>query len=117
MWITVMFLNFAIMKHLTLLWGIIILLLACVPCTDSVAAVDAAGSSLVQEGEEHSDPLGDSDLCSPLCECNCCGGITLAFFLPKLAVQPHTPLVSYSSTYTLGGPVSPDFSFWHPPKA
>ena len=105
------------MKYLSVIWGMVIFLLACLPCTDSGTAYAQCETTTVQATHSHADPAQGADLCSPLCECNCCGGITLSFSCPQLAEPPHNPQGSYLSAYLPGGAVSPSFPFWHPPKA
>ncbi|MCJ8167349.1 hypothetical protein MKJ04_21085 [Pontibacter sp. E15-1] len=105
------------MKYLTLIWGILILAMSCLPCTDSGAAYAQDRPTTVQADDLHHDDAQDADLCSPLCECNCCGGITLATHVPKLPAPEHTPQSTSLSTYLRATSFSPSFAFWHPPKA
>ncbi len=107
------------MKYLTVLWGMLIFLLACLPCTDSSTAFAAdASTTTVQEAHTHdSGTAHGDDACSPLCECNCCGGLTLSVHFPPIA-EPHSaPHIVFLSTHAPDGAVSPSFPFWHPPKA
>jgi len=106
------------MKYLTVMWGMIIFLLACLPCTDSGTALAQPGAApVVQASHSLDDATQNPDLCSPLCECSCCGGIKLANFAPQLPEPQQVLQSSFISTYVLEGAVSPTFPFWHPPKA
>ncbi|WP_394353904.1 DUF6660 family protein [Pontibacter beigongshangensis] len=105
------------MKHLTVMWGMVIFLLACLPCTDSGTAFAQDDITVVQAQHGHADAAQEYDLCSPLCECNCCGGITILLGFSPIKEPQHILLSPYLSTYVSGGAVSPTFPFWHPPKA
>lgn len=104
------------MKYLTVIWGMVIFLLSCLPCTDSAAAYEPCETT-VQASHSHADPAQESDLCSPLCECNCCSGITIAVHVPALQEPQHFPLSTYRIAYADHGAFSPAFPFWHPPRA
>ncbi|WP_370523762.1 DUF6660 family protein [Pontibacter sp. Tf4] len=104
------------MKYFAVIWGMIIFLLACLPCTDSGTAYAQGTDTLVQADTGHSDAEQETDLCSPLCECNCCGGLTLSFQLQKVTQPLVLPQRTNPSTYVVRGPVDPVISFWHPPK-
>ncbi|WP_345161669.1 DUF6660 family protein [Pontibacter saemangeumensis] len=105
------------MKNLTVVWGMLIFLLACLPCTDSSTALAEANTTVAQLADNHHGAGQEADICSPLCECNCCGGITLSFHIPSLSGVHPVPQSSPLSTYAPEGAASPSFSFWHPPKA
>lgn len=109
-------LTFAFMKYLTVIWATLILAMACLPCSDEGAAFAQSEVTTVQADHFHQDSAQDEDLCSPLCECNCCGGITLT----SRAVPPSEPLPypqgTYRSAYFDDAAYSPAFPFWHPPK-
>uniref|UniRef100_UPI0040408FB9 DUF6660 family protein n=1 Tax=Pontibacter sp. H259 TaxID=3133421 RepID=UPI0040408FB9 len=105
------------MKYPIIIWGLFIFLLACLPCTDSGMAYAQGTDTELKADITHSDADQEADLCSPLCECNCCGGITLTIQFKKIA-QPLLLLQSTSpSTYVVRGPAAPVIPFWHPPKA
>ncbi|PTX13171.1 hypothetical protein C8N40_11393 [Pontibacter mucosus] len=104
------------MKYLTVIWAIVILAMACLPCADEGAAFAQGKSTTVQADDFHQDGAQDEDLCSPLCECNCCGGITLiSWIAPPSEPQPY-PQSTYRSAYLDDAAYSPEFPFWHPPK-
>ncbi|GGG18751.1 DUF6660 family protein [uncultured Pontibacter sp.] len=105
------------MKYLSVIWGMVIFLLACLPCADSGTAFAQDDTTVVQADYGHADAGQENDLCSPLCECNCCGGISLTISFPQTQEPPHNPSGSTLNTYLPGGAVSPSFAFWHPPKA
>ena len=65
----------------------------------------------------HSDSDQEADLCSPLCEFNCCGVITLTIQFQKVAQPLVLPQSTYHPNYVVRGPVAPVIPFWHPPKA
>ena len=104
------------MKYFAVIWGIVIFLLACMPCTDSGTAYAKGTDTELKADITHSDADQEADLCSPLCECNCCGGITLTIQFQKIAQPLLLPQSTSPSTYVVRGPAAPVIPFWHPPK-
>ncbi|SFG86564.1 DUF6660 family protein [Pontibacter chinhatensis] len=105
------------MKYLTIIWAMIILTLACLPCADSGTAYAAGSATSISVDDLHNDAGQEADLCSPLCECNCCGGISLFLSVAFEASSPERVDIAYSSPYHAEEFSSPFFPFWHPPKA
>jgi hypothetical protein len=104
------------MKYLAVIWAILIFFLSCIPCTDSGESMEQDGLTMVQTDPAHHDAGADADLCSPLCECHCCGGVTLSGFRIKMG-PPVVVLESQLPLFSPSGLPSPSFGFWHPPKA
>ncbi|PRY14311.1 hypothetical protein CLV24_104121 [Pontibacter ummariensis] len=104
------------MKFLTVIWATLILALSCFPCSDGGAAHAEGKATVLQDFGVDQDEAEHEELCSPLCECKCCGGISLTVHFSPLAppVVVHT---SYISPYHAVDLASPTFPFWHPPKA
>lgn len=103
-------------RLLTYICSIYFLLLAVMPCTDySVCAEDFTTSIDIQNSttHDHSDP--SSDICSPLCVCDCCG---ISVLQPDLIVFNSTKAnfgvdkrdVIHTNIDT------PFFSIWQPPR-
>ncbi|ARS34618.1 DUF6660 family protein [Pontibacter actiniarum] len=105
------------MNFLTVIWGILIFAMACLPCMDKEEVLAPDATATVQADNYHHDGAAGEDLCSPLCECNCCGGISLTFQVPALSEPQQGPQSPCLSIYVSAGAASPSFSFWHPPKA
>jgi hypothetical protein len=113
-----MLLNFATMKHLTVIWATFILALACIPCMDGGETFAQSVGTTVQADDLHHDEAQgeEQELCTPLCDCNCCGGIKVTFHAPQLMEPQHSQQGVYLSTHVQHGAVSPSFPFWHPPR-
>mgnify|MGYP005753841777 CR=1 FL=1 len=104
------------MKYLTVIWAFVMLAMACLPCTDEGTALAQSEVTTVQANDLHQDGAQGEDLCSPLCECNCCGGIKVAFHAPQLPELHELQYIPSLSTYLEPGAVTPAFPFWHPPQ-
>ena len=103
------------MRYLTIIWAMFILLLACIPCTDS--GTTAAQDTVTAATHDHEEPSHADDLCSPLCECKCCGGIVLVTVTQAVA-EPHLSPRGLDIISYLSSDISaPSFPYWHPPKA
>ena len=104
------------MKYLTVVWAILILALACFPCMDSGISVAQGFATTVQADDLHQDGAQDDDLCTPLCDCNCCGGVKVAFQVTLLPEPLDLQHNAFLSTYLEQGAATPSFPFWHPPR-
>ncbi|TPE46201.1 DUF6660 family protein [Pontibacter mangrovi] len=104
------------MKHLTVLWAMLILALSCLPCMDGSAAFAEGHATTVQADEHHRDDAQDEDMCTPLCECHCCGGIKVAFHAPFMPVPQVVQLTASPGAYVARSAANPSFPFWHPPR-
>jgi hypothetical protein len=102
------------MKYLTVIWATFILALACIPCMDGDEIFVQSLGTTVQADDVHHDET--QELCTPLCDCNCCGGIKVAFHVTQLMESQHSQQDIYLSTYVEPGANKPSFSFWHPPQ-
>lgn len=103
-------------RFLTYICSIYFLLLAVMPCTDySACAEDFITNVEVQDSNthDHSDP--SSDICSPLCVCDCCG---LSVLQPALiAFNSTVPIYGVDKRDVIHTDIdSPFFSIWQPPR-
>lgn len=101
---------------LTYLCSLYFLLLAVMPCTDySACAEDFTTTIALQENasHDHSDPT--SDICSPLCVCDCCG---ISVLQPSLIVfNSTTAIYGVDKKDVISTDVeTPFFSIWQPPR-
>ena len=64
---------FCHVKILQVLFALYILMLPCMPCSDSGECNEheMTGVSLTQNGEDH--PTHEKEACTPFCICSCCG--------------------------------------------
>ena len=62
----------------------VILIVSIVPCKDAAAFNEKQSAVVVKAAANH-DCSGNSDVCSPLCICNCCAGCTLYYSYPQLS--------------------------------
>lgn len=106
------------MKLITILFSVYIIALSCLPCADvEVNSLAHASSDHKTEKENHSHDK-ENDLCSPFCDCNCCGPQVLthfaevAFAFDTITVLIKSPIPTYKSI------IASNFcgSIWQPPK-
>jgi len=98
--------------------SIYLVALSCLPCADM--EVNSLAHSSPEVAANHDDHSHDkeSDLCSPFCNCNCCGSQIVSYF--KITTFNFTPITksiktqlpSYTSIFTS------NFygSIWQPPQ-
>jgi hypothetical protein len=107
------------MRLFSFIFAFYFLLLAVMPCNDALAhnqqetCKEQACSSHIERTQNDHHPA--ADVCSPLCMCNCCGGITI--MIDQIAVD-ITP-VQFTTTqhpYIQQLPAEIAFSIWQPPK-
>ena len=102
------------MKIFSAIFAIYFSMLSIIPCIDSEIVKDncQAQTSCIHLNTEH--PEHQSDLCSPLCMCSCCGGITIILNSENnLIAQIPTEQLSI---YNQNSPSEISFFIWQPPK-
>ncbi len=110
------------MKLINFILSIYLVALSCLPCADmevnSAAhknAHDVAKTTHDHGGHSHDK---ENDLCSPFCNCNCCGSQIVSYFkvvaynFAVISKEIKTQLPSYTSKFTS------NFygSIWQPPQ-
>ncbi len=108
------------MKLLNYILSIYLVALSCLPCADM--EISSAAHKAVEISANHDEKSynhdKENDLCSPFCNCNCCGSQIVSYF--KITTFSFTPikrsiktqLPSYTSIVT-----SNFFgSIWQPPQ-
>jgi hypothetical protein len=64
-----------------------LLLLACMPCHDVVESTGKTEQTIVRsDTDSKADHGTDSDFCSPLCSCACCGTIMISPYAARISV-------------------------------
>ncbi|WP_128396971.1 DUF6660 family protein [Botryobacter ruber] len=105
------------MRYLTVIWAMFIFLLACIPCTDSAMAAALDNDTVAAAAHNPESPAHADDLCSPLCECKCCGGTVLLIVTQTVAEPQLVHRNPDNSLYLSFDIASPSFPYWHPPRA
>lgn len=104
-------------KLLTLILGIYMLVLPCMPCMDSDECTGPATIPVVQSAGQH-DHGDEEEACAPFCSCACCGHIVTSNSqaLKMVTVKPVAGkrLPSYYNSISLPS----DFfgNIWQPPR-
>ncbi|OFY62784.1 MAG: hypothetical protein A3H98_09950 [Bacteroidetes bacterium RIFCSPLOWO2_02_FULL_36_8] len=103
------------MKIFSFIFLIYFSTLAILPCSDNDHCVNEPKSQTAfNQTNDCQDTHSTNELCSPLCMCNCCGGVTIVsksfnnFFVQipsgQISSYPQNSLSEIS------------FSIWQPPK-
>ena len=108
------------MKLLNYILSIYLIALSCLPCADM--EVSSAAHKAVEISDNHDEKSHnndkENDLCSPFCNCNCCGSQIVSYF--KITTFSFTPITKSIKTqlpsYT--SIVTSNFfgSIWQPPQ-
>ena len=106
------------MRLFSFIFAFYFLLLAVIPCGDAFAHSEKE-SCMEQVCDSHVEAAEsdhpEADTCTPLCMCNCCGGLTL---VNEQLIVNAVPLY-YSILnirYSQQIPAEVSFSIWQPPK-
>ncbi|WP_185269826.1 DUF6660 family protein [Adhaeribacter swui] len=103
------------MKWVAIIFSFYLLVLSCIPCADAAPQDNTAQKTISADNTCAGSPSSDVDLCSPLCLCTCCTGVTLVhpvFKLESIPVLVNIPVPVYQ---TVSIP-NPTFSIWQPPQ-
>ncbi|HTA61112.1 MAG TPA: DUF6660 family protein [Bacteroidia bacterium] len=101
------------MKLFHIIFGIYILFLCSMPCTD----VCTSDSGNLAKSEISSQPVNphENETCSPFCNCFCCGSIAIV-----ISMLPKIVSTEFNSTKIFQPEISKvknlSFSVWQPPK-
>ncbi|HTN47225.1 MAG TPA: DUF6660 family protein [Flavipsychrobacter sp.] len=107
------------MKLLCSILAVMILVLSCIPCTDTEGFTIQRGDvAAVQKADVNPDQSSEhQDLCSPFCQCACCA---IAFALPIPAIPQVSFRVSVPeqlfASYLQQKPVGIAVPVWQPPR-
>ena len=106
------------MKWINVILSIYLIALSCLPCADT--EVDSPAHVLIKVASNHDEHSQDkeNDLCSPFCNCACCGSQIVSYFqataisIPILFESIKTQSPTYKSI------LSSNFygSIWQPPQ-
>ena len=102
-------------RFFSFILAIYFLTLAAIPCGDKDNHVlSHTKSSFTVQASSCQDTNQEDELCSPLCMCNCCGGVTIAT-AEKFKIK-ETESQKISLLYSESKISSPSFTIWQPPK-
>ena len=108
------------MKLVNFILSIYLVALSCLPCADM--EVTSAAHKALEIASNHNEKSHnhdkENDLCSPFCNCNCCGSQIVSYFkvitfnFSVVSKEITTQLTSYTSKFTS------NFygSIWQPPQ-
>ena len=104
-----------LVKSLPLIYGIYILCLSCIPCSDMNVCTDTS-SSIDISAPAHDDHDHPNDLCSPFCICICCGmSITSSQVIPATFTDSYLTQNTCSNFHQHFIP-EVYLNIWQPPK-
>ncbi|WP_259017084.1 DUF6660 family protein [Emticicia fluvialis] len=93
-----------------------LLFLACMPCHDTAGSADTMAKAVVRSDTDSQAGHGEeSDLCSPLCSCACCGNLMISPYTEQ-AVERN--VVSARTMYLTETKDTAGFIslLWQPPQ-
>jgi hypothetical protein len=93
-----------------------LLFLACMPCHDTAEKVDNIAQTVVRiYTDSQASHSADSDFCSPLCSCACCGTLMISPYFTQMPVfrAIYGKLKFSSETKDTSGFIS---LLWQPPQ-
>ncbi|WP_460893971.1 DUF6660 family protein [Rufibacter soli] len=103
------------MKWFAVLLSVFMIVMSCVPCADAAQGEDTLAQTNISSNQDSDAHSPVTDLCSPLCICNCCAGFTLLTanlktnsLVVKITIQE--PIYQEVAART------PTFSIWQPPR-
>ena len=102
------------MNLVKVILALYITFLACLPCSDTFAQSDSGKASVTAQADDpHQE---ESDICSPMCICNCCAGVSQ---IPQstafTVVIPESYPADHNSLYQENH-LAVYASIWQPPK-
>ncbi len=103
------------MKLLSFLLAFCFLSLAVIPCSDKDNCENTPMKTISHvQSTPNQDTQHEDGLCSPLCMCHCCGGVTIIY------EQPFDFAVNYpsvkNSIYSESSISEIAYPIWQPPK-
>ncbi|MBI5915828.1 MAG: hypothetical protein HY842_10655 [Bacteroidetes bacterium] len=94
--------------------------LSCLPCSDGEHGHESFGKTiaLLKSGNAHSGHQHCNDLCSPLCQCTCCGCVVFSLKVSPLLMTPPAAIPRQTS-FTCQAPFSTEYlsAVFRPPIA
>lgn len=105
------------MKTLSFFLTVSILVLSCLTCGDVTELQTIDGARISYSSVNNNQNHTDTDYCSPLCTCNCCGQ-PLAFNLKSITIKILKPALKTQKIIGYKEQFVSDFpqSIWQPPK-
>ena len=102
------------MKILSFIFAIYFLTLAIIPCGNKECSDNGKKSTVLVQSNSCQDTNHEDEVCSPLCMCHCCGGVTLVCdIINNTIVLNSTELNSLYSPHNIS---EVSISIWQPPK-
>lgn len=108
------------MRLLSFILAVVVLVLSCLPCSDTslcIAAGQSSDVSISAPCEQH-QPTHHDDCCSPFCQCSCCAGISMPVTLQ--VQEPASPQPVYITRQFIDykQSVTPEvfLPIWQPPQ-
>lgn len=106
---------FVPMRFISFILAIYFLGLATISCSDKDGCTQGSKNATSYfQTSDCQDAQHANEMCSPLCMCHCCGGVTIVSaekFHIKENLSSRNPIL-----YTENKITSPSFSIWQPPK-
>lgn len=102
------------MRLIAFIMAVLVLVLSCMPCSDTNAAHTKESTSI--QAMHTSNPVGGQmDDCSPFCQCNCCAGVAMQSFPNNIALSVPETYIIHSGFYNAS--ISRiAIPIWQPPK-
>lgn len=102
------------MKFFAFIMAIIVLVLSCMPCTDTFAMTTRkAKTEITKSPASHNQP---SDACSPFCQCACCAGFSVYHSLNRFAIIEVMVINQHYSSYLPSEIIEVSLPVWQPPQ-
>lgn len=106
------------MRFFVFIFGLYILCLAMLPCTDADTCKDektSFSSKTAHQSHDHGED--DEDTCTPFCICACCGSTGFVLEAPVFSMKCLPTLtMPFLSSWCPEFIPSYFYSFWQPPK-
>jgi len=105
-------------KLVSILLASYILVLSCLPCSDSRECNINSPTTITKASGNHQDHQHEDEACSMFCSCACCGQIFVPHFQPMLIELSDTPHARKELFAYHNDRLPADFygNIWQPPK-
>lgn len=104
-------------KLLTIIFTFYIMLLPCIPCTDSKEC-DTTKTAISFSSNNHQEHQHENEACNPFCGCACCGQTLLSFLHLNKIVTTHSLAEKKQASFYNNSSLPLNFygNIWQPPK-
>lgn len=105
-------------KLVSILLASYILVLSCLPCSDSRECNIDSPTTIARASGNHQDHQHEDEACSMFCNCACCGQVFVQHFQPMLIELSDTPHARKELFAYHNDRLPADFygNIWQPPK-